>query len=185
MPGWARSAASAAASWATLGTGGGPSPWPGPNCSTYTGTAADCDWLAAARPSEACSPNAKITAVAPNAMAASVTAVRACRAKGAASPRPSWPRQAQPGREPVRGVPVARPRGAAGRDRLRGGQPPGAQRLPNPASSTRTAIPAGAATDAHHGTCWRPTPYTSAELFEHRDREHVARHHPADAAGRA
>ena len=33
-----------------------------------------CSWLAAARASEACSPNAKITAVAPNAMAASDTA---------------------------------------------------------------------------------------------------------------
>jgi hypothetical protein len=35
---------------------------------------------------------------------------------------------------------------------------------PNPASSTSANIPAGAATKAHHGTCWLPTPYAPAEL---------------------
>src|SRR6185312_2649445 len=35
---------------------------------------------------------------------------------------------------------------------------------PNPASSTSANIPAGAITEAHHGTCWLPTPYAPADL---------------------
>ena len=46
-------------------------------------------WLARALFSEECSPIAKITAVAPNAIAASVTRVRAGLANGAARPRPT------------------------------------------------------------------------------------------------
>ena len=34
---------------------------------------------------------------------------------------------------------------------------------PNAASTVSTSIPAGARTDAHHGTCWLPTPYASAD----------------------
>ena len=33
----------------------------------------------------------------------------------------------------------------------------------NAASAVSTSIPAGATTDAHHGTCCRPTPYASAD----------------------
>ena len=115
-------------------------------------------WLAAARLSEEFSPNAKITAVAPNAIAASVTAVRAGRANGAASPRPAgrgrrsraasrcaaYPR-------PARG---ARPAAIASAADSRPARSAG----PNPASSTSANIPAGATTEAHHGTCWLPTP---------------------------
>ena len=43
----------------------------GPNCWICTGTVAEWVWLCAARLSEEFSPNAKITAVAPNATAAS------------------------------------------------------------------------------------------------------------------
>ena len=64
-------------------------PAPLPVCWICTGTVPDRDWAAAARLSEACSPTAKMTAVAPNATAASVTRVRAGRANGAATPRPT------------------------------------------------------------------------------------------------
>src|ERR1700755_2274896 len=87
VPGWARNADTTAASCA--GVGICPGPPPGPNGSTRTGIVAEWLWLAAARLSEELSPNAKITAVAPNATAASVTSVRAGRANGAARPRPA------------------------------------------------------------------------------------------------
>ena len=87
VPGWAPNAAVTAASCAALGIC--PGPMPGPNCSTCTGIVAERVWLAAARLSEEFSPNAKITAVAPNAIAASVTRVRAGLANGAARPRPT------------------------------------------------------------------------------------------------
>ena len=74
------------ASCAAVGIWFGPAPLP--VCWSCTGTVADCDWAAAARASEECSPTAKMTAVAPNATAASVTRVRAGRANGAATPRP-------------------------------------------------------------------------------------------------
>ena len=114
--------------------------------------------MPAARPSEALSPNAKITAVAPNAIAARVTRVRAGRANGAARPRPTgrgrrsraasrcmaYPRPAF-GARPAAMACVAdsRPARSAG---------------VNAASTVRISIPAGARTDAHHGTCWLPTP---------------------------
>ena len=156
VPGWARSADTTAASCAAVGICPGPAP--GPNGSTCTGIVAEWLWLAAARLSEELSPNAKITAVAPNATAASVTAVRAGRANGAARPRPAglgsrsraasrcaaYPR-------PARG---ARPAAIASAADSRPARSAG----PNPASSTSANIPAGAMTEAHQGTCWLPTP---------------------------
>src|ERR1700733_167892 len=89
VPGWARSAAVTAASWPASGHCPGPAAVPGPLAWISTGTVADRVCAAAAWPSEECSPNAKITAVAPNAIAARLTAVRAGRANGAARPRPT------------------------------------------------------------------------------------------------
>src|ERR1700749_1681141 len=84
VPGCVLMAAVAAANWAAVGT------WLGPLfCWTWTGTVAARDCASRALFSEECSPIAKITAVAPNAIAASVTAVRAGLANGAARPRPT------------------------------------------------------------------------------------------------
>ena len=87
VPGWARSTAVTAAFWAASGDCCGPAP--GLTCWICTGAVAEWVWLAAARLSAEFSPIAKITAVAPNAIAARVTAVRAGRANGAARPRPA------------------------------------------------------------------------------------------------
>ena len=140
-----------------------PGPPPGPNGSTRTGIVAEWVWLAAARLSEELSPNAKITAVAPNAIAASVTAVRAGRANGAARPRPACGSRSRAASRcaayprPARG---ARPAAIASAADSRPARSAG----PNPASSTSANIPAGAMTEAHQGTCWLPTPYAPAEL---------------------
>src|ERR1700749_3060551 len=110
VPGCVLMAAVAAANWAAVG------PWSGPLlCWTWTGTVAARDWASRALFSEECSPIAKITAVAPNAIAASVTAVPAGLANGAARPRTTGGAAARGGRAP-------------GGDRRDGGQPAGPQR---------------------------------------------------------
>ena len=155
MPGWARSAAVTAASWAASGNCCGPAP--GPNCWICTGAVAEWVWLAAARLSEEFSPNAKITAVAPNAIAASVTTVRAGRANGAARPRPTGrgrrSRAASRCAAYPRPVLGARPAAIASAADSRPARSAG----PSAASAVSTSIPAGATTEAHHGTCWLPT----------------------------
>jgi signal transduction histidine kinase len=65
VPGWARRAVVTAASCAASGICCGPAP--GRTCWICTGTVAEWVWLCAARFSEEFRPNAKITAVAPNA----------------------------------------------------------------------------------------------------------------------
>ena len=147
--------------------GPAPGPWP-------SGSGA-----CAARLSEEFSPNAKITAVAPNAIAASVTAVRAGRANGAARPEADRARQAQPRGQPVRGVPAARPRGAAGGDRLRGRQPSGAQRGPERGQrGQQRASRPGRRPSAHQRHLLAADPVGAGRLVQHRDGQQVARHHP-------
>ena len=156
VPRWARSTAVTASFCAALGTC--PGPLPGPDSWICTGTVASRFWLESALFSEELSPNAKITAVAPNAIAARLTVVRAGRANGAARPRPAgrgsrsraasrcaaYPR-------PVRG---ARPAAIA----WAAGSRPARSAGPSAASTVSASIPAGATTDAHQGTCWLPTP---------------------------
>ncbi len=155
----------------------------GPFCWISTGTVADRVWVAAARPSEEFSPNAKITAVAPNAIAARLTRVRRGPGERRGQAEADRPRQAQPGREPVHGVPAARVRGAAGRDGLGGRQPSGAQRGPERGQHGQGQHP-GRRQDR------RPPRHALAahavgvgRLVQHRDGQHVARHHPEHAPG--
>ncbi len=129
-----------------------------PNCWICTGTVADRVWLAAARLSEECSPNAKITAVAPNAIAASDTRVRAGRANGAARPRPTG--RGRRSRAASRCATYPRPAAGARPAAIacRGGQPAGAQRGPERGQRRQRDHPGRGGTEAHHGTCWLPTP---------------------------
>ena len=153
MPGWARSTAVIAASCAALGDCG-----PFWDSCIWTGTVPEWVWLCAARFSEEFSPNAKITAVAPNAIAARLTAVRPGRANGAARPRPAG--RGRRSRAASRCAAYPRPD--------RGARPaamaavadsrPARHAGPSAASAVSTSIPAGAATEAHQGTCWLPTP---------------------------
>jgi len=114
--------------------------------------------LAAARLSDEFNPNAKITAAAPNAIAARVTTVRAGRANGAARPSPTG--RGSLSRVAIRCAAYPRP--------ARGARPaaiasaadsrPARSAGPKAARAVSASIPAGATTEAHHGTCWLPTP---------------------------
>src|SRR6185437_13339611 len=155
-PGAAFTAAVAAASWAVLGSWFGPAP--GLSWKTWTCTVAARVWASRAWPSEECSPTAKITAVAPNATAARVTAVRAGRANGAARPRltgrGSRSRAASRCTAYPRPAPGARPAAIA----VTADSRPARSAGPRAASRVMASMPAGARTSAHSGACWLPTP---------------------------
>ncbi len=114
--------------------------------------------MAAARPSAALSPNAKITAVAPNAIAARLTRVRAGRANGAARPMPTG--RGRRSRAASRYAAYPRPAFGARPAAMAwvADSSPARSAGPSAASPVSASIPAGARTDAHHGTCWLPTP---------------------------
>ncbi len=108
---------------------------PGPRVAEPGGVAHTCTGRDAYGVSDATlssvptSPTANVTAAAPNTTAATVTAVRAGRANGAASPSVTAPRhRMQPRQCPVREVSVTRPRRPARGDRLDGAHPAGPER---------------------------------------------------------
>ena len=119
--------------------------------------------------------------------AVSVTAVRAGRANGAASPMVTGRGSRQPAQQPVRGISAALQRSAPGRDRLDRAEPPG------PDSGQQRAMPDQAAHrdrdgDIHpgrHGQGADPDRRSRSGRAEARPARCRARHRPGSRPGLA